>query len=209
MAIPMIKTDSGIAPPTRWYSDSKRLVILSAKVPVLLSRGILQSRKGRCTIHFNEDFLNTRVLFQTVHCVNQLSVFGAVTNWCSQFGLTEKGRVAIPVTIFLTVVEPEEVELLVSPPTQAPGNRMQGGALTLQILDKKVQLTQLCGKNLLPTSCDCRALLQNSTKCRRRMANSYFFSVENIRVLDIIRKPKHCHLFPKAPSLDQFRKFTL
>ena len=32
---PTIKKDSGIAPPTRWYSDSKRVVILSSKVPVL------------------------------------------------------------------------------------------------------------------------------------------------------------------------------
>ena len=32
---PRSKRDSGIAPPTKWYSDSKRLVILSSKAPVL------------------------------------------------------------------------------------------------------------------------------------------------------------------------------
>ena len=35
MAIPTIKKDSGIAQPTKWYSDSKRLVILPSKAPVL------------------------------------------------------------------------------------------------------------------------------------------------------------------------------
>ena len=86
-------------------------------------------------------------MFQTVHSVNHLSIYGAVANWCYQFGLTEekKGRVAILVdTKMLTMVEPEEVELLALPPTHAPGNRMQRSALNFQTLKKKVQLTQLC-----------------------------------------------------------------
>ena len=72
--------------------------------------------------------MNTELLFPSS------SVF-IVANWCCQFGLTEeeKGRVGIPVDKkILTMVEPEEVELLVSPPTQAPGNRMQGSALTFK-----------------------------------------------------------------------------
>ena len=63
--------------------------------------------------------MNTDLLFQTVHSVNQLSVYGAVANWCNQVGLTEegKGRVGIPVdNKILTMVELEEVGLLVSPP---------------------------------------------------------------------------------------------
>ena len=94
-----------------------------------------------------KDFTNTELLFQTVHSVNQLSVYGAVANWCYQFGLTEeeKGRVC---GHFSTMVEPEAVELLVSHPTQASRNRMQGGALSFHILEKKVQLTQLCEKKL-------------------------------------------------------------
>ena len=35
MAIPTIKKDSGIAPPTRCTAIQKRLVILSSKAPVL------------------------------------------------------------------------------------------------------------------------------------------------------------------------------
>ena len=48
-----------------------------------LSRGILKQKKGRRTIHFNGDSMNTELLFQTVHSVNQLSVYGAVTNCVS------------------------------------------------------------------------------------------------------------------------------
>ena len=63
----------------------------------------------------------------------------------------KKGRVAIPVdNKILTMVEPAEVELLAPPPTQAPGNRVQGGALSFQILAKKVQLTQLCEQAFFP-----------------------------------------------------------
>ena len=59
-----------------------------------LSRGILKHKKGKSTIHFNGDSTNTELLFQTIHSVNQLSIHGAVANWCHQFGLTEeeKGR---------------------------------------------------------------------------------------------------------------------
>ena len=39
-----------------------------------LSRVILKQRKGRRTIHFNGDSMNTELLFQTVHSVIQLSV---------------------------------------------------------------------------------------------------------------------------------------
>ena len=113
------------------------------------SCGILKQKKGRCTIHFKGDSMNTELLLQTIHSVNHLSVCGAVANWCYQFGLTEeeKGRVGIPVDNEIsTMVEPEEVELLVSPPTQAPGNRMQGSSLSFKTLEKKIQLTQLCEK---------------------------------------------------------------
>ena len=50
-----------------------------------------------------------------------------MTNWCHQFGLTEeeKGRANFSVDKeMLTRLQPEEVQLLVSLPTIAPGNRM-------------------------------------------------------------------------------------
>ena len=45
-----------------------------------LSRGIFKQKKGRFTIHFNGDSVNTEILFQTVHSANQLSVYGALAN---------------------------------------------------------------------------------------------------------------------------------
>ena len=63
--------------------------------------------------------------------MNQISVYAAVTDWCYQFVFTneEKEQVAIPVDHgVLTMVEPEEVEMLVSHPNLALGNKMQGCA---------------------------------------------------------------------------------
>ena len=90
-----------------------------------LSRGILKRKKGKETIHFNEDSSNTELLFRTIHSENQLSIDGAVANWCEQFGLTEeeKGRDNLSVNFFfLTSVRSHEVQLLVSPPRTASGN---------------------------------------------------------------------------------------
>ena len=42
-----------------------------------LSRGILKKKKGRDTIHFHGDSTNTELLFQTIHSLNQLSIYGA------------------------------------------------------------------------------------------------------------------------------------
>ena len=36
----------------------------------------MKQKKGRTSIHFNGDSMNTEVLFPTVHSVNQLSVYG-------------------------------------------------------------------------------------------------------------------------------------
>ena len=64
-----------------------------------LSRGIQKKKKGRETIHFNGVSIKTELLFQTIHSANQLSIYGAVANWCQQFVLTdeEKGRVNLSV----------------------------------------------------------------------------------------------------------------
>ena len=65
--------------------------------------------------------MKTKLLFLSVHSVNQISICAAVTDWCYQLGLTndEKERVAIP------MVEPEEVDMLISPPNFAFGNKME------------------------------------------------------------------------------------
>ena len=45
------------------------------------------------------------------------------------------------------MVEPEEVEMLVSSPILALRNKMQGSA-TFRILEKRVRVTQVCEKAL-------------------------------------------------------------
>ena len=57
-----------------------------------LSRGMSQQRKGKCTIHFNGDFMNIGVLFQTNHTVNQVSIYAVVTNWCYKFALKKENK---------------------------------------------------------------------------------------------------------------------
>ena len=44
----------------------------------------------------------------------------------------------------LTSLQPDEVQLLVSPPTKASGNRLQEHILSFEALASRIQLTQLC-----------------------------------------------------------------
>ena len=72
--------DSGTVKPTKLYSNSKKLVILFSQQPVLLSRAMLKQRRCKSTIHFNGEFMNTELLFQTTNSVNQVSIYAADTN---------------------------------------------------------------------------------------------------------------------------------
>ena len=58
-----------------------------------LSRGILKRKNNRDFIHFNAHASNTQFLFRTIHSANQLSIYGAVSSWCEEFGRkpNEKG----------------------------------------------------------------------------------------------------------------------
>ena len=73
------------------FKETSHPVFTSAKA---LSRGILRMLKGKETIYFNADASNTDLLFPIIHSVNQLRIYGAVSNWCHQFGSTmdEKGQ---------------------------------------------------------------------------------------------------------------------
>ena len=117
-----------------------------------LSRGILKQKKGKTSIHFNGDSMNTELLFQTFQSVNQRSVHGAVTDWCYQFGSTEEEKGWASTSVdnkILTKLKPQEEQLLVSPPTRATGNRMQERVLSFDELAGKIQLTQSCEKKKL------------------------------------------------------------
>ena len=57
----------------------------------------------------------------------------------------EKGRDNVSVDNKMsTSLQPEEVQLLVSPPTVASGNRLQENILNFEALASRIQLTQLC-----------------------------------------------------------------
>ena len=53
-----------------------------------LSRGILRRSKGKESKHFNADASEIELLFRIIHPANQLSIYGADTSWCEEFGLT-------------------------------------------------------------------------------------------------------------------------
>ena len=71
------------------FKDTSHPVLPSASA---LSREILRKVKGRETIHFNADASNTELFFRIIHSVNQLSMYGVVSNWCEEFGPRPKKR---------------------------------------------------------------------------------------------------------------------
>ena len=83
--------ENGTPQPIKWNSDSKKPVTLCWKASVLWVVESWKGRRVKITIHFNGESSNTELLFRTIHSVNQLSIYGAVTNWCEQFRL-DRGR---------------------------------------------------------------------------------------------------------------------
>ena len=64
-----------------------------------------------------------------------------------RIGVINSVRTSFPVdNKILTKIKPEEVQLLVSLPTLAAGNRMREKVLSFDELAGKIQLTQLCEK---------------------------------------------------------------
>ena len=94
-------------------------------------------KKGKNTIHFNGDSVNTdRPVSNSLFCH-----FGAVTDWSYQLGLKdeEKERVNIPLKNW-------DAFMNVSHSFTAPGNKN----MSFWVLEKKIQMTQLCEKALFP-----------------------------------------------------------
>ena len=89
------------------------------------------------------DSSKTELLFETSHFVNQLCIYGAVANWCEQFGLTEeeKGRDNLSVN---KNVPPREAQLLVPPPTMASGNSLQENTLSFETLSNRSHFSKRC-----------------------------------------------------------------
>ena len=51
-----------------------------------LSRGILKRKHNRDTVHFNADSSNSELLFRIIRSATELSIYGAVSDWCEEFG---------------------------------------------------------------------------------------------------------------------------
>ena len=108
--------------------------------------------KGKETIHFNADASNTELLFRISHSVNQLSIYGADSNWCHQFGLTEKenlqdrppGKKESLTEVVLTSVKSQEVKLLVSSPRLASGNSLRENIQDFESLSETIRFTSFC-----------------------------------------------------------------
>ena len=71
----------------RMVQQSKETGHPSFTLTSALSRGMLKRRRGKSTIHFNGDVMNTELLFQTTNSVYQVSIYAADTNWRYNFAL--------------------------------------------------------------------------------------------------------------------------
>ena len=49
-----------------------------------LSRGVLERKKNKKTIHFTVESSNVELLLRIIHSANKLSVYGAVSSWSGQ-----------------------------------------------------------------------------------------------------------------------------
>ena len=111
------------------------------------SRNVEHEGEAKVTSHFNGDVMITELLFQTVHSVNQVSIFAAVTKWCYKFAWKKEEKHTFPHTAdnrIVAVVETEEGDMLISSPNLAQGNLMMQSEAKLRALEKKVHMTQLC-----------------------------------------------------------------
>ena len=149
------------APEGKWDSTVTQMVRRSKETgdPVLksisaLSRGILNRKKNRDTTHFNADASNTELLCPTSHSANQLSVYGAVSRFCEEFGQrpnekepTSERFVTKENEQLLKNVKPQEVNSLVQTPRSdnpASGNRLRESLQNFETLEKSNQFTKVC-----------------------------------------------------------------
>ena len=90
------------------------------------------------------DASNTELVFRIIHTVNQLSIYGAVSNWCEHF---EKGQERILESVnkeILKSVNSQEVNSLVSSPRPASGNRLRENIQDFGSLPVIIQFKEVC-----------------------------------------------------------------
>ena len=137
------KCDSTATQMVERFKDTGHPVFKSISA---LSRGILKKNSDRDTIHCNADASNTDLLFRIIHVVDQLSMYGAVSNWCEQVGLTEdekgqekpSGKKESVTKGVLTSVKSQEVNLLVSSRRLASGSSLRENIQDIESLSERI-----------------------------------------------------------------------
>ena len=126
--------------------------------------------------------MNTELLFQTIHAVNQFGTHGAVANRCEQFGLTEeeKGRANISVnTSILTSV----LHMKYNSWYRLRQQHLETGCEKRCCASKRWPVkysSHNVRKSLLQISCDSWEEVKNSTRWRRRMENNHSFCISSL-----------------------------
>ena len=146
---PKRKWDSVASPMVQRFKETSHPVFTSANA---LSRGILRMLKRKETIRSNADALNTKLLFPIINSVNQLSIYGAVSNWCEQFGLTkdEKGKERnLDKEEFVNKGAPKSVNSQEanspgSSPRLASGNSLRENIQDFETLSETIQFARVC-----------------------------------------------------------------
>ena len=95
--------------------------------------------------------MNAELLFQIFNSVNQVSIHAACYELVLQFGSEGRGKRTHSTPMdnrIPAIVEPEEVEMLISSPNRAQGNLMMQNEAKCRVLEKNFYMTQLSGKAL-------------------------------------------------------------
>ena len=164
----------------------------------------------------NADVLNAELLFKIIFSTNQLSICGAVSNWCYQFGLQEGEEHEIATaqetlcTEILKSVNAEEVNSLVPSPrtTLASGNRLSEHLKTFKLSTKRKSILNALRFGIILEKGRGRRLLHNKTKYRTRMEWPHS-SMPRIHThfLEDILTPECFSQFQEGQQLDQSLKF--
>ena len=199
------KVDNGTVQPTKWYSNSKKLVIPFSQPPVLWVAEYWKQRKGKSTIHFNGEFMNTEFLNHTRNSVNQVSVYAAVTDWCYKFTLTKEAKEHIPTPVdnrILAIVDPEEVGHVDIFSESRTGDTWCRVMQASEYWKRRLTWPQLCEKALFQ-------YLVTAGRWKRRMEDKSHLYADNILVLESFHKPSHWELFQQVQVLHRTTRFIL
>ena len=88
--------EDGMLQQQRWYGSSRRPIIPSSQVSLLQVVEFWNKWKIKTSIHFNAEMTNSDSLFKIIFSANQLSIYGAVADWCHRFGAKENEQAGNP-----------------------------------------------------------------------------------------------------------------